>query len=69
MKEDGRSTNYPFRLKVDQRAKVDELAAQAGIRPYEVVDQMIEYALTRARIGMVTRPGLVFDVKGGEKND
>ena len=52
--------NYPFRLKTEQRIQVDALAQKLGIRPYEIVDQLIEYALSVAQVGVVTRPGLVF---------
>lgn len=59
--DDKRKDNYPFRLKVTTREQVDALAAQTGDRPCVILDQLIEYALSRARVGVVTRPGLVFE--------
>ena len=64
-----RYQNYPIRLKTEQFVKVQALAEKAGLRPYEIVDQVLEYGLGKARVGMVTRPGLVFDQEAGKEGD
>jgi len=50
-----------IRLGVHDAEKVCSLAEKLDSTPSPVVHDLIDYALGRARVGLVTRPGLVFD--------
>ena len=50
-----------IRLGVHDAEKVCDLAEQLDSTPSQVVHDLIDYALGRARVGLVTRPGLVFE--------
>ena len=63
-KEELRLANYPIKLQMRQFVRVKALADEMDVQPYEVIRDLVEYGLSKARVGMVTRPGLVFDEDG-----
>lgn len=53
-----------IRLGIKDAEKVCDLAERLDSTPSQVVHDLIDYALGRARVGLVTRPGLVFEEDG-----
>lgn len=53
-----------IRLGIKDAEKVCDLAEKLDSTPSQVVHDLIDYALGRARVGLVTRPGLVFEEDG-----
>lgn len=60
-KEELRLVNYPIKLQMRQFVRIKALADEMDEQPYEIVRELLDYGLSKARIGVVTRQGLVFD--------
>ena len=64
MEGNGRLIPGPVRLRNHLAIKVDALAEKTGMDYSQIVHELVTYALDHAKVGQVTRLGLVFDGEG-----
>ena len=69
MENNGKVLPGPVRLRCHVAARVDALAEKTGMDYSQIVHELVMYALDHAKVGKVTRLGLVFDgeVRHGDK--
>lgn len=66
----GVTERYTHRVMNYQLEKILALCEATGQRPSEVVNELLDYALERARVKEITRVGLAFDAEPiNEKED
>lgn len=65
----GVTERYSHRVMNYQLEKILALCEATGQRPSEVVNEMLDYALARARVTQITRVGLAFDAEPIEEKE
>lgn len=69
VRKNGVTERYSHRVMNYQLEKILALCEATGQRPSEVVNEMLDYALARARVTQITRVGLAFDAEPIEEKE
>ena len=66
-KRNGIQERYVHRVMNYQLEKIKALCDATGRRPSEIVNELLDYALTRAQVREIVRVGLVFEEQPNDR--